>query len=112
MTTYRTQNEIGNVVTELRNRSGLSQGTVAEALGVDPSAISRIEGGQRALSAVEVVKLAHCLDVPAERILTVDEPMGVLLRAADADHPEIERTCVEVRSVIEDFLGVNALMSR
>ena len=112
MTEYRDPAEVGMALAALRQRERCSQTDVAGVLGVDASAVSRIESGKRSLSAVEAVKAARYFDVPVERILMRQEPMAVLLRAGDSDRPEIEAACQLVRSVVDDLAGFSSLMAR
>lgn len=56
-------------VRELRKRAGLSQQALAAAAGVDQSAISRIERGQRDVSLTTLAAIARALRVPMKRLL-------------------------------------------
>jgi transcriptional regulator with XRE-family HTH domain len=52
-----------------REQAGLSQGQVAEHLGVHRPAISEIEAGRRKVSAEELARLAALYDVSAAWLL-------------------------------------------
>jgi transcriptional regulator with XRE-family HTH domain len=56
-------------VRELRKRAGLSQRALAEAAGIDQSAISRIERGQRDVSLNRLDAIARALRVPVAKLL-------------------------------------------
>ena len=47
---YLTQEQVGRRIAELRAERGISQRRLATALGLDPSALSRIESGERGLA--------------------------------------------------------------
>ena len=60
---YLTQEEVGIRIESLRAERGISQRRVAEAIGVDASAMSRIESGQRGLAVGEFVAISEFLGV-------------------------------------------------
>jgi transcriptional regulator with XRE-family HTH domain/Zn-dependent peptidase ImmA (M78 family) len=62
--------DVGDRVREARLASGFSQTELARQLGVDRTAIVRIEAGQRQVSAVELFKLSDLLGVPAAYFVT------------------------------------------
>jgi transcriptional regulator with XRE-family HTH domain len=62
----RAWEEVGGRVREAREYLGLSQGDVAEALGVSRPAVSGIEAGKRKLSTLELRTLAGLLRRPYE----------------------------------------------
>ena len=49
--TYRTPAEMGAAVADLRRLAGLNHAAVAAHLGIDESAVGRVERGERRLSA-------------------------------------------------------------
>jgi transcriptional regulator with XRE-family HTH domain len=56
-------------VKEFRKRAGLSQKDLAAAAGIDQSAISRIERGQRDVSLNRLGAIAKVLGVPVTRLV-------------------------------------------
>jgi transcriptional regulator with XRE-family HTH domain len=62
--------EVGERVREARTASGLSQTALAAKLGLDRTAVVRIEAGQRQVSAVELFRLADLLSVPPAYFLS------------------------------------------
>ncbi|WP_425154877.1 helix-turn-helix domain-containing protein [Candidatus Palauibacter sp.] len=76
-----------------REECGLSQQQVADALGLPRSALSKIEGGTRAVSTLELTKLVDLYAFPASYFLAADDDpppedvVHVLLRAI----PEMAR---------------------
>jgi transcriptional regulator with XRE-family HTH domain len=91
----------------LREERGLSQKALAEAAGFDASTMSRIESGERGLSAGDVVALARALGVDVGALLRVDEA-AVAFRA-NCCASEIEESLKEFREVIADLFAVEAL---
>jgi Zn-dependent peptidase ImmA (M78 family)/transcriptional regulator with XRE-family HTH domain len=60
---------VGARVRELRKRAGLSSRDLAERIGLDPSALSNIETGQRAIKTGELTSIAAALNVSPLAIL-------------------------------------------
>ena len=94
-------------VRELREERSLSQKALAEAAGFDTSTMSRIESGERGLSAGDVVALASALGVEVGVLLRVDEPAVALRANCSAD--EVHESLREFREVIADMFAVEAL---
>ena len=107
---YRTNAEIGDRVRSLRAAAGLSQEQLAEVLDVDQSAVSRIEGGDRALTARELTVVADHFGVTPASIVQVEEDALALLRHGGADNVAVSGSLDEFRSCIEDYFGVEALV--
>lgn len=53
--------EIYEVIKRVREDKGMSQEQLSFALGIDTSAISRMEKGERKVSVDELVKIADCV---------------------------------------------------
>ncbi len=64
--------ELVRRIRKARLQSGLTQVEVAEELGLPQSVISRLEAGQRKLSAIELCDLAELFGIPMEQL--VPEP--------------------------------------
>ncbi len=56
--------EIGGRVRESRVARGLTQAQLAERLGLDRTAVAKIEAGDRRLDAMELFRLSDALDLP------------------------------------------------
>lgn len=104
----RSAAEIAAYIREARKASGLTQTDVARDLGLDRSAVSRIEGGERGLGVAELAALARLLDVTVDEILFDDVGEEVLLRAEDDQHAADARAVTD--ALIEDYLYVDALI--
>jgi transcriptional regulator with XRE-family HTH domain len=63
------QTTIGALIAGLRERQGWSQRALARWVGIDQSAVSRIEAGRRRLSADELQRFADALHVSADELL-------------------------------------------
>ncbi len=63
------QPRLGAQIAYLRERQGWSQRALAKWVGIDQSAVSRIEAGRRRLSAAELQRFADALHVSADELL-------------------------------------------
>jgi len=96
-------------ITELRKAHGLSQRQLAEAIGIDPSSMNRVEKGQRAVSVGELVRLADVLDVRVEDLLAEAQPApSIWLRAGADGSAGVARSLELFRGVIRDYFGAQA----
>ena len=110
MAEFRTPEEIGALIRSLREERGLTQTDIAEVLDIDKTAVSKIERGTRALTAKELIWLADYFVLASEEIVC-REPEGVFLRGGDAD-PEGVRSSLDLfRGCIEEYLGLEALLT-
>ncbi len=66
--------QIGRMVAKLREDRGWSQRALASWVGLDQSAVSRIEAGRRRVSVEELGRLAEALQVPTETLLGASAP--------------------------------------
>lgn len=61
---------LGARIAALRRSQGMSQGQLAQKLGVSPSAVGMYEQGRREPSAATLVALAECFGVSTDYLLT------------------------------------------
>lgn len=69
-------------IAEARKAADMTQEHLAAAIGVDRTALSLIEKGERKASAVELVKLAAVLDIPLAWF--VRDPLPAMTRRREA----------------------------
>lgn len=74
--------EVGERITEARLAAGLSQGELASQIGVDRTALVRIEAGDRRITALELFRLAEILGVPLAHL--VSRPPATLVSRRSA----------------------------
>ena len=105
---------IGSNIRSARERLGMTQGFVAERLGIPRSAVSEIESGRRDVSALELHRLASLFGEPMERLLGVgaEEPEEelLMLRAEAVDalaRAELHRFLTRCRDYrqLEEWTG-------
>ncbi len=106
-----TKERVVEHIMKLRQEHGVSQKQLAAAIGIDPSSMNRIEKGERAVSVVELVRIADFFGVTAESILRVDESAGVLFRMKGQVSPSVDESLQLFREVIRDYFGARATVS-
>lgn len=85
-----TQEELGRRLRRARERAGLTQGEAGLVLGLDDTAVVKIERGRRGVGALELKRLASLYRVPVEELLedspstTLEVPLKVAFRADTA----------------------------
>ena len=65
--------ELHNRLREMREARGLTQGQLAELVGVSRKTINTVENGIYVPSTVIALKLARALDEPVERLFSLTE---------------------------------------
>lgn len=104
----RSAAEIAAYIRDIRKAAGLTQSDVAQALGLDRSAMSRIERAERGLGVGELAALARSLGVTVDDILFDEAAEEILLRADDNQHAAAATALTD--ALIEDYLYVDALV--
>lgn len=105
---YRSPEEAGEVIADLRRRRGLGQAETAARLGIDQPAMSRIERGRRSVGARELYVLAELFGVDPGVILRRD-PGPALLRAGGADEAAVRRGLDAFERLAREVLAARAL---
>lgn len=82
------QQQVGQRIADARIEQGLKQAELAAAVGLDRTAVVRIEAGTRKVSAVELAKIATELNRPLDWFL-VESPQAVVSRRTDAGTGEL-----------------------
>ncbi|MEW2066178.1 XRE family transcriptional regulator [Streptomyces sp. NPDC007346] len=80
--------EVGERIAEARLAAGMSQGSLASEVGLDRTAMVRIEAGDRRVSALELSRLAQALGVPLAHFLSRPPAPLVSRRVALEDVPD------------------------
>lgn len=79
---------LGERVREARVASQLSQGDLADRIGLERTALVKIESGARRVSAMELFRLADSLTVPASYFVTPPRAAAVSRRTPLIDEPD------------------------
>ncbi len=76
---------VGKTIAGLRDMSGIKQGDFAVSLGLSPSAYSRLEAGESALSIIQLRNIALLLGISPSELLVYAERHEAALRQKGAE---------------------------
>src|ERR1700677_3878607 len=77
-----TQADLGRRIADARAEAGMTQADLAVGIGLERTALVRIESGERKGSATELVAIADALDRPVDWFFT-EPPIAVVSRRRD-----------------------------
>lgn len=104
---YLTQEQVGHRIAGLRAERGVSQRHLADVLGLGPSALSRIESGERGLAVGELVSVAELLGVDPHALLRVEVDATPPFRN-EGGREQGNAAVAEFTSIIDDFFTFDA----
>lgn len=111
--------QLGNRLRAARDRRGLSQQAVADALGLPRTAITNMETGARAVSTLEITKLANLYGQTPAYFLSPNEQetedlIVVLHRALPEMEgtPQIEREVSRILDLYREGAGLRSLLDQ
>ena len=85
-----TREVLGRRIAQERKRAGLTQEQLAAALGLERTAVTRIEQGSQGLDTLQLSAIAEALGRPPIAFFEAeDEPLELLLRAPEARRAEV-----------------------
>jgi len=73
------QKELAARLKAMREKQGISQEDVAQALNISRSAVSQIENAERSVSSLELLDLSHLFEVSTDYILGMEKEPEVVL---------------------------------
>jgi Zn-dependent peptidase ImmA (M78 family)/transcriptional regulator with XRE-family HTH domain len=77
-----TQADLGRRITDARTEAGMTQADLAARIGLERTALVRVESGERKVSATELVAIASALDRPVDWFFA-EPPAAVVSRRRD-----------------------------
>lgn len=101
--------DLGARIKALREQQQMTQAALGEAVGVDQSAVSRIEDGSRPLAARELAAASSALGVTVAALLDEEASVPALLRAGDSDGEGVQLSLRIFSECIDEYRGVEAL---
>jgi transcriptional regulator with XRE-family HTH domain len=104
---YLDETEVGARIAELRSERGVSQRRLADVITVDPSAMSRIESGQRGLAVSELVEISKFFGIPTESLLRREAELTPLFRN-EGGPDEASQALTAFEAIIDDFFAFEA----
>ena len=106
---YLTQIEVGAKIARLRDERDVPQRRLAAEIGLDPSALSRVESGERGLAVGELVAIAEFLGVSMDELLRDDVAGAPLFRNEGGEVAGNDAVAV-FDELIDDFLALEAAL--
>lgn len=76
-----TSQELGGRIAAARRDAGMTQDDLAKLLGVDRSAMAKIEKGIRKVDSLELLAISEATGSAVEDFLELEQPLPVLLRS-------------------------------
>jgi len=104
--------EMGPRIALAREESGLTQAELARSVGIDRTAVAKIESGRRKVSASELVRMAAALDRPIDWFVSESPPAIVSRRhdpAAGGVSKVLDRTIERLARDVE-FLELEGVL--
>ncbi|MEV6987257.1 XRE family transcriptional regulator [Sphaerisporangium sp. NPDC051017] len=95
--------EVGARVADARKARGYSQDHLANELGVDRTAITKIEAGRRQINSLELVRLAEVLGRPLQWFVSPPPDAVISRRAAVADQRSDQKSDLAIEDIARDL---------
>jgi len=105
-------NEVAERVAEARQAAHLTQEELADALGLDRTAVTKIESGRRQLDAIELLNLARVLRRSPEWFVSAPPPAVVSRRTQlteEATFPDVDALVEELARDVELLVELGEL---
>lgn len=99
----RTQADLGRRIAQAREDSGKTQAELADLVGLDRTAVVRLEAGSRKVSATELVAIASALERPIDWFVTESPPAVVSRRQNSAIDGLSRRLDLALENVARDM---------
>lgn len=100
-----TRHALGRRIARARKRAGLTQEQLATALGLERTAITRIELGAQGLDTLQLTAIAETLGCSPMVFFELEDEgsVEVLLRAPEAGRSDVQRWLQWLESLIRDY---------
>ena len=95
---------LGRRIAQERKRAGLTQEQLAAALGLERTAVTRIEQGSQGLDTLQLSAIAEALGRPPMVFFEAqDEPLELLLRTPEARRAEVRDWVEWLDGFVRDY---------
>ena len=100
-----TREELGRRIARERQRAGLTQEQLASALGLERTAITRIEQGRQGIDTLQLNAIAQTVGRPPAIFFESDEEQSleILLRAPDARREDVRQHLDWLTEFVRDY---------
>lgn len=101
---FLTSQELGRRIAEARRAAHMTQEKLAEKLGIDRSAMTKIEKGSRRVDSLELLAISEATGSPVESLLEQEQPLALILRSQEeASSPQVREQLKWVREFISNY---------
>lgn len=107
-----TQQELGARIAQARQSLGMSQEELGKVIGVDRSAMSRVEAGQRKVDSIELLAIADALGKPVDFFLaSIKSPEEIFFRApTETMDAEVRKALDRIERFIDEYRFLKELV--
>jgi len=113
-------NQLGERISALRQKRKMSSGSLAEAVGIDASAMSKIESGNRKVNSTELLSISQALRISPTALLDPDSfaaqamIAGRVLEGQVCESPMLQfaQWLTEMQPIVGPLRGVEPLAMR
>lgn len=100
-----TRKTLGARIAAARGAAGMTQAALAAALGLERSAVARIEAGDQGVDTLRLSKIAEALGADPALFFRDEErdPVLVLLRAPEASREDVAAHLEWLRRFVDDY---------
>lgn len=103
---------IGESIRREREVAGYTQAALAERVGIDGTALSKIEAGKRGLDSLVLRRIARALNVPMDRFFTADHADEPLVLGRDVSGNGMDAMVAWARRMKADIAFVREAARR
>jgi transcriptional regulator with XRE-family HTH domain len=105
-----TWKEVGRRIESARTDAGVSQGGLADIIGVHPSAVSRIESGERKIDSLELAGVADAVGRPVWWFLDERPTASALFAREESSGEQARRQAVvELEILVSDLAWLRSI---
>ena len=109
-----TQETIGNRLREARLNIKITQGNAAEAMGIDRTAVAKIENGTRAVSTLELVRFESLYHRDLGELVSeeplAEDPVTLLGRITGNETPRADGPIGKVLGLLKEAVRLEAFL--
>lgn len=99
-----TSEELGGRIAAARRAAHMTQEQLAQRLGIDRTAMAKIEKGSRRVDSLELLAISEATGSSIEALLEHEQPLAVLLRSQEkASNPQIGAQLKWVREFMSNY---------
>lgn len=98
-----TAQELGDRIASARHDAQITQAYLADQIGINRSAVAKIEKGERRVDSLELMAISEVTDRPLEFFLEQEQPLEVHFRSHEAANPQIQQQLEWLKKFMTDY---------